>query len=64
MLPTEIAYFTGTLFLALVMLIKWKRRRDLIAARLNRGLSGYVAAKKTVRRPRSKAAREQSLQPV
>ena len=44
MLPTEIAYFTGTLFLALIVLIKWKRRRDLIAARLNRGLRGYVAA--------------------
>jgi len=64
MLPTEIAYFTGTLFLALVMLIKWKRRRDLVAARLNRGLSGYVAAKKAFRRPISKPAREESLQPV
>lgn len=64
MLPTEIAYFTGTLFLALVVLIKWKRRRDLIAARLNRGLSGYVAARKTVRRRAPKAAREESLLPV
>ena len=64
MLPTEIVYFTGTLFLALVMLIKWKRRRDLIAARLNRGLSGYVAAKKPFRRTVSRSAREGSLQPV
>jgi hypothetical protein len=46
------------------MLIKWKRRRDLIAARLNRGLSGYVAAKKPFRRPLSKPARAESLQPV
>ena len=64
MLPTEIAYFTGTLFLALLMLIKWKRRRDLIAARLNRGLAGYVAARRPFRRPLSKAAREESLQLV
>jgi hypothetical protein len=64
MLPTEIVYFTGTLFLALVMLIKWKRRRDLIAARLNRGLSGYVAAKKPFRRTVSRSNRAGSLQPV
>ena len=64
MLPTEIAFFTGNLFFALVVLIKWKRRRDLIAARLNRGLAGYVAARKPFRRPLSKAAREESLQPV
>ena len=64
MLPTEIVYFTATLFLALVMLAKWKRRRDQIAARLNRGLSGYVAARKPFRRRLSKAVREESLQPV
>ena len=64
MLPTEIAYFTVTLFLALVVLIKWKRRRDLIAARLNRGLSGYIAARRHYRRPVSKATRQGSLQPV
>jgi hypothetical protein len=46
MSPTEIIYFTVTLFLALTMLINWKRRRDEIAARLNRGLSGYVATKR------------------
>lgn len=45
MQPTEIAYFTGTLFLALATLIKWKRRRDTIATRLNRGLRGYVDTK-------------------
>jgi hypothetical protein len=41
----EIVYFGATLFLALVALIKWKRRRDLASERVNRGLRGYVAAK-------------------
>ena len=41
----EIVYFGATLFLALVALIKWKRRRDLASERINRGLRGYVAAK-------------------
>ena len=41
----EIIYFGVTLFLALVALIKWKRRRDLACERVNRGLRGYVAAK-------------------
>ena len=45
MQPTEIAYFTVTLFLALSTLIKWKRRRDMISARVNRGLRGYVETK-------------------
>jgi hypothetical protein len=45
MQAAEITYFTVTLFLALLTLIKWKRRRDLIAARLNRGLRGYVGGK-------------------
>jgi hypothetical protein len=43
--PAAIAYFSATLFLALTTLIKWKRCRDTIAARLNRGLRGYVEAK-------------------
>jgi hypothetical protein len=42
--PTEIAYFTVTMFLSLTSLIRWKRRRDLVAAAVNRGLRGYVAA--------------------
>jgi hypothetical protein len=42
MQPTEIIGFGATMFLALAALIKWKRRRDLVAARLNRGLRGYV----------------------
>ena len=45
----EIAYFSVTMFLALAMLINWKRRRDLVAARLNRGLCGYMAARDAVR---------------
>jgi hypothetical protein len=45
MTPAAIAYFSATLFLAFTTLIKWKRRRGLIAARLNRGLRGYVDAK-------------------
>jgi hypothetical protein len=45
MKPAAIAYFSATLFLALTTLIKWRRRRGTIAARLNRGLRGYVEAK-------------------
>jgi len=41
----EIVYFGATLFLALVALIKWKRRRDMASERVNRGLRCYVAAK-------------------
>ena len=51
MLPTEIAYFTVLMFLALAALIKWKRRRDETAARLSRGLCGYVAANREVQAP-------------
>ena len=47
----EIVYFGVTLFLALVALIKWKRRRDLASERVNRGLRGYVAAKGNVEYP-------------
>ena len=48
MQPTEIAYFSAMLFLALTTLVKWKRRRDVVTARLNRGLRGYVAARSPV----------------
>lgn len=47
MLPAEIVYFAVTLFLSLTALVCWKRRHDLVAARLNKGLRGYVDAKKT-----------------
>jgi LPXTG-motif cell wall-anchored protein len=42
---TDIAFFAVALFLALATLLLWKRRRDAIAGRLNRGLRGYVAAR-------------------
>jgi hypothetical protein len=51
MQPAEIVYFTGTLFLALAALIKWKRHRDVGAARVNRGLRGYVSGTSTIRLP-------------
>lgn len=49
MLPAEIAYFAVTLFLALAVLIEWKRRRYVVAARLKRGLAGYVATRRPIR---------------
>jgi len=41
----QITYFGLTLFVALALLTKWKRRHDLMK-RLNRGLNCYVEAKK------------------
>ena len=52
MSPNEIAVFGITLFLALVVLIEWKRRRKLIARRLNEGLRGYVSGKQATRSSR------------
>ncbi len=46
MLPAEMIYFALTLFLALAALIQWKLRRYVAAARLKRGLAGYVAARR------------------
>jgi len=43
MSPTEIAFFSVTLFLALVALLQWKRRRMIARERVSRGLKGYVA---------------------
>jgi len=42
MTPLEIVFFAVSLFLALAFLISWKRRRDVVHARLNKGLRGYV----------------------
>ena len=39
--PIGIVAFAVILFLALVVLVKWKRRRALIEARLSRGLRHY-----------------------
>lgn len=38
--------FGATLFLALVCLMRWQRRRDLRQARLDRGLRNYVSSHK------------------
>jgi len=45
MLPNDVVLFGILLAGALVVLIKWKRRRMLNARRVNRGLRGYVSAK-------------------
>ena len=50
MQPVEITYFAITLFLALAGLLKWKYRKDDMAARLNRGLKGYVQSGSATRR--------------
>jgi hypothetical protein len=54
----EIVYFGATLFLALVVLIKWKRRRDTASERVNRGLRGYVAAKGNLEHARTEGEKE------
>jgi len=41
--PTEFTFFSVTLFLALVALLEWKRRRDLVRQRVSKGLRGFVA---------------------
>jgi hypothetical protein len=61
---TEITYFTVTLFLALAVLIKWEYRRDVIAARVNRGLRGYVAGESTVRLPGHEETHGKNLIPA
>ncbi|HTS60509.1 MAG TPA: hypothetical protein VMH28_00720 [Candidatus Acidoferrales bacterium] len=38
-----IGLFGITLFLALLSLMRWKRRRDLVRERMNSKLRGYVA---------------------
>ena len=64
MQSTQIAVFAGTLFLALGNFIKWKRRRDLAHARVNRGLRGYVAAKSGVRLQMPNETHGENLLPV
>jgi hypothetical protein len=39
----EIAVFGAVLFLALIALLHWERRRDLIHERMNQKLRDYVA---------------------
>jgi hypothetical protein len=55
-----IVYFGATLFLALVALIKWKRRRDLASERVNRGLRGYVAAKSSLEHAGGEGGRKEN----
>jgi hypothetical protein len=58
MLPAEMVYFAVTLFLALAALIQWKLRRYVAAARLKRGLAGYVATRR--KRPLRAAVTEET----
>lgn len=44
-LGMQSTYFGVALFLALVVLAKWKRRHDQVA-RMNRGLTSYVTMQK------------------
>jgi hypothetical protein len=64
MKPVEIVYFSVAMFLALATLIKWKRRRDVIAARLNRGLRGYVSGKKPALLAEEQKAPSENLIPA
>jgi hypothetical protein len=50
MSPIEFTFFSVTLFLALVALLEWKRRRMVARQRVSRGLRGYVANRKTAGR--------------
>lgn len=47
MIHTESTAYGVVLFLALVVLVRWKRRHDAVA-RMKRGLSSYVADKKEI----------------
>ena len=49
MSPTEFTFFSVTLFLALVALLEWKRRRMVARQRVSRGLRGYVANRAATR---------------
>ena len=48
--PIGIGSFALIMFLALVVLVQWKRRRILIEARLNRGLRKYSVRQETAER--------------
>ena len=61
MTPNEITFFSVALFLALTVLLTWKRRRDIMHARLNKGLRGYVANPVERRVVRSESAGEELI---
>jgi hypothetical protein len=44
--PIETSFYGVALFLALVLLAKWKRRRDKVI-RMKRGLTSYVSVQNT-----------------
>ena len=50
--PVDLTYFAIALFLSLSGLIKWKYRKDDLAARLNRNLKGYVSTRGAARSQR------------
>jgi hypothetical protein len=60
----ETYYFALLLFLALVALIKWKRRRDLAIKRMNRGLRGYVATEVPQASQQAEKERGKNLIPI
>ena len=62
-MAATIALFGITLFLALVALARWKRRRDLVRERMNSKLRGYVAFENAVQpgEPDRASQNEQSL---
>ena len=64
MQPIAITCFTATLFLALAVRTQWKRRRDVTAARLTRGLRGYIDALSTVQLPGREETQGERLIPV
>ena len=61
---TEITYFSVAMFLALAVLLNWKRRRDVVAARLNRGLCGYAATRTTAQPAAPDGTHGENLIPV
>jgi hypothetical protein len=63
MQTAEITYLIVTLLLALALMIKWKRQ-GAIAARLNRGLLGYVVARSTVQLSEPEDTRGEDLIPA
>ena len=60
--PIEFTFFSVTLFLALVALLEWKRRRILAQQRLTKGLKEFVA--NTPPAPEHPNVEEQDDQPL
>jgi hypothetical protein len=58
MAVAEIGLFGLTLFLALVALMRWKRRRDLVRQRMTSKLRGYVATENAANSPSPEETRQ------